>query len=80
MVRNAQPSRRFAAERRRCRSQPRNSAWCLSEAAIRHFMAGQATAKYRRWKNSATLTRPIITGTSTSGPMTAANAAPELMP
>ena len=29
---------------------------------------------------SATLTRPIITGTSTSGPMTAANAAPESMP
>jgi len=26
------------------------------------------------------LTRAIITGTSTKGPMTAANAAPELMP
>ena len=36
--------------------------------------------KYRRWNQNATLTRPIITGTSTSGPMTAANAAPELMP
>src|SRR3990167_2645520 len=31
-------------------------------------------------KYSATLTKPINTGTSTSGPITAANAAPELMP
>ena len=29
---------------------------------------------------SATFTSPISTGTSTSGPITAANAAPELMP
>ena len=36
--------------------------------------------KYRRWKYSETLTNPIITGTSTSGPMTAAKAAPEWMP
>ena len=28
----------------------------------------------------STLTRAIITGTSTKGPMTAANAAPELIP
>ena len=28
----------------------------------------------------ATLTRPIITGTSTNGPITAAKASPELMP
>ena len=39
-----------------------------------------ASPKYRRWKNSETFTNPIITGTSTSGPITAANAAPELMP
>ena len=39
-----------------------------------------AAAKYRRWNHKATLTSAIITGTSTSGPMTAANAAPELMP
>ncbi len=36
--------------------------------------------KYRRWKYKAKFTKAIITGTSTSGPMTAANAAPELMP
>ena len=36
--------------------------------------------KNRRWKYRATLTRPISTGTSTSGPITAAKAAPELMP
>jgi len=34
----------------------------------------------RRWNQKATFTRAIITGTSTSGPMTAAKAAPELMP
>ena len=39
-----------------------------------------AHAKYRRWNQNATLTRPIITGTSTSGPMTAAKAAPESIP
>lgn len=39
-----------------------------------------STLKNRRWKYNATLTRPISTGTSTSGPMTAANAAPELIP
>ena len=31
-------------------------------------------------KNKLTLTKAIITGTSMSGPMTAANAAPELIP
>ena len=36
--------------------------------------------KYLRRKYSATLTSPISTGTSTSGPMTAAKAWPELMP
>ena len=36
--------------------------------------------KYRRWNRKATLTRPIITGTSTRGPMTAAKAAPEWIP
>lgn len=36
--------------------------------------------KKRFWNHSATPTRPIITGTSTSGPITAAKAAPELMP
>ena len=41
---------------------------------------GCGATKYLRWKYSATLTSPISTGTSTSGPMTAANAAPELMP
>src|ERR1039458_1002652 len=39
-----------------------------------------ASGKERRRKKSATLTSAIMTGTSTSGPMTAANAAPELMP
>ena len=38
------------------------------------------TENTRRWNQKATFTRPIITGTSTSGPMTAAKAAPELMP
>ena len=41
---------------------------------------GAGIAKYRRWKYSETFTSPISTGTSTSGPMTAANAAPELIP
>ena len=39
-----------------------------------------AAGKYRRWKWRATFTSAIMTGTSTSGPITAANAAPELMP
>src|ERR1700746_1786732 len=38
------------------------------------------TGKYRRWKYNATLTSEIMPGTSTSGPITAAKAAPELMP
>ncbi len=33
--------------------------------------------KYLRWNQSATFTRAIITGTSTKGPITAANAAPD---
>ena len=41
---------------------------------------GSSSAKHRRRKYSDTLTSPIITGTSTSGPITAAKAAPELMP
>lgn len=36
--------------------------------------------KYRLWKYEATLTKPIRAGTSTNGPITAANAAPKLMP
>ena len=36
--------------------------------------------KYLRWNSRATFTSAIITGTSTSGPITAANAAPELIP
>jgi hypothetical protein len=43
-------------------------------------IAAAEVAKYFRWKKNATLTSPIMTGTSTSGPITAANAAPELMP
>ena len=43
-------------------------------------LLGSATTKYLRWNNNARLTKAIITGTSTSGPITAANAAPELMP
>src|SRR5208337_829411 len=39
-----------------------------------------AMSKWRRWKSNATLTSPIITGTSTRGPITAAKAAPELIP
>ncbi len=40
-----------------------------------------ASAEKKRFLNqSDTVTSPIITGTSTSGPMTAAKAAPELMP
>ena len=35
-----------------------------------------APPKYFFWKKNATFTSPIITGTSTSGPITAANAAP----
>ena len=38
------------------------------------------TVKYLRWNKSAKFTSAIMTGTSTSGPITAANAAPELMP
>lgn len=41
---------------------------------------GLTSPKKRRWKESATLTNAIMTGTSTRGPMTAANAAPELIP
>jgi len=37
-------------------------------------------AKYFLWKNNATLTSEINTGTSTSGPITAANASPECKP
>jgi hypothetical protein len=37
-------------------------------------------AKYFLFNANATLTNPIITGTSMSGPITAANAAPLLMP
>src|SRR5690606_30459900 len=36
--------------------------------------------KYFRWKYSATFTSAISTGTSTSGPITAANAAPCAIP
>src|SRR5690606_28513574 len=35
-----------------------------------------SSPKYFRWNQSATFTNPISTGTSTSGPMTAAKAAP----
>ena len=42
--------------------------------------ARSASGKYRRPIHSATLTSPISTGTSTSGPITAANAAPLSMP
>jgi hypothetical protein len=43
-------------------------------------LLGSEVGKYWRWKYSARFTRAIITGTSTRGPMTAANAAPEFMP
>ena len=36
--------------------------------------------KYFFWKYKATLTSEIKTGTSTKGPITAANASPELIP
>ncbi len=36
--------------------------------------------KYLFFNQRETCTKPINTGTSTSGPMTAANAAPELIP
>lgn len=36
--------------------------------------------KYFRLKLNATLTSPIITGTSTNGPITAVNASPEFIP
>ena len=38
------------------------------------------TPQYLRPNHSATLTRPMSTGTSTSGPITLANAWPELRP
>ena len=44
------------------------------------ILAWQAYKKYFCLNFRATLTRPIITGTSTRGPMTAAKASPELMP
>ena len=55
-----------------------HSADGTSSVACRSQPTPLATAspKYRRWKYSATFTRPISTGTSTSGPMTAAKAAP----
>ena len=40
----------------------------------------QVKQKYLRWKLKATFTSPIITGTSINGPITAANATPELIP
>jgi len=44
-------------------------------------MSGAASeANHRRRSQKATLTRLISTGTSTNGPMTAAKAAPCLMP
>ena len=43
-------------------------------------MGSACVPKYFLCKASATWTNPIITGTSISGPMTAANAAPEWMP
>lgn len=38
------------------------------------------TTKYFFLKYIATFTRPIITGTSTNGPITAVNASPEFIP
>jgi len=45
---------------------------------IRNSLAIQAWLKYFLRKNRATLTRPISTGTSTSGPMTALRHNPEI--
>jgi hypothetical protein len=49
----------------------------LAEAQTGPAARGCGSEKYLLWKKSATLTNAIITGTSTSGPMTAAKAAPE---
>ena len=46
----------------------------------RRTHASASAAKKRLLNQSDTVTSPIITGTSTSGPMTAAKAAPELIP
>jgi len=40
----------------------------------------QSETKYLRLRYNATFTRAIITGTSTSGPITAVNASPEFIP
>jgi hypothetical protein len=44
------------------------------------WLTPEGGAKYFRWKNNDTFTKPMSTGTSTRGPMTAANAAPCPMP
>src|SRR5271166_6009511 len=64
-------------------SQPRNlvpPAYFRAGAQTRSTSITASLVKNWRWKNNATLTSAIITGTSTSGPITAANAAPEFMP
>ncbi len=43
-----------------------------------HYLTSEI--KYFRLKVNATLTSPIITGTSTNGPITAVNASPEFIP
>ena len=50
------------------------------ETGGRRTHASAPAAKKRLLNHSDTVTSPIITGTSTSGPMTAAKAAPELIP
>jgi len=47
-----------------------------ADAQLSSLILSWLSGKYFRCSHSATFTRPIRTGTSTSGPMTAANAAP----
>jgi len=50
---------------------------CAAESISRE--ESSTPPKYFFCKKNATLTRPIVTGTSINGTMTAAKAAPELM-
>lgn len=56
------------------------SAHATAAPASTSAAARVACGNQRRCSQSATLTRPMRTGTSTSGPMTVANATPEPRP
>ena len=64
-------------------SSPRSRAPFVAVASAQQRMstiAASDSGNHLRWSQSATLTRPMRTGTSTSGPITAAKAAPWAIP